>query len=206
MLKQSLAALTLLAVTGTAHALTYNETTDTGHLKGTASNVGPGIDTITGFLNSGDVDVFRLELPAGEFIATVTEGDFNAAMVLFDAEGFGLRADDNSGGGSFPKITETLTAGTYYLAIFSIDDYLTPVSESGLIWVGIMFDENSQPDYDGKNKPWNGWYSNGTWGGSSSYTIELNRATIDLSTVPEPGTLALFGLGLGAFGLLRRRA
>lgn len=132
-------------------------------------------------------------------------------LVLFDADGFGLHSDDDSGGGPFshaPLISTTLlTPGTFYLALFSTRDYESPTSASGRIWIDIRHD---LPDGPGAANPWIGWEPDSDDDDGEvdfgRYTIELNRATIGTTTVPEPGTFALFGLGLGAFGLLRRRA
>jgi hypothetical protein len=41
--------------------------------------------------------------------------------------------------------------------------------------------------------------------GKCSQTGQANFAIDDISTIPEPGSLALFGLGLAGLGLAARR-
>ena len=76
------------------------ESVDAGELIGTALAVGAGVSSIQGQVDSNritgvvDIDVYRLELPAGEFSAAVTAstGDLDTALVLFDGTGKGLQA------------------------------------------------------------------------------------------------------------------
>ena len=109
-----------------AAASTYVEPVDAGDLIGTALAVGAGVSSIQGQIASNastgvvDIDVYRLELPAGEFSAAVTAstGTLDTALVLFDGTGRGLRADDDSGADvgacvDCARVGETLaTAGT----------------------------------------------------------------------------------------------
>lgn len=53
-------------------------------------------------------------------------------------------------------------------------------------------------DFTDRNGTWNDWNGNN---GASGYVIEYEPAR-----VPEPATLGLFGMGLFAFGLARRKA
>lgn len=102
------------------------ESVDAGDLIGTALAVGAGVSSIQGQIASNastgvvDVDVYRLDLPAGEFSAGVTVSSdlLDTALVLFDGIGRGLRADDDSGADvgacvDCARVGETLaTAGT----------------------------------------------------------------------------------------------
>jgi len=199
----------LCAAAGTAHAVSFSESGDAGQLIGDAQSIGIGFDGLAGQLSPlTDVDVFRLELGAGLFTATVTSGNFFNALVLFDAAGRGLRADDDSGGGVLPinaKITETLSTGVYYLAIFSTEHYSSPTSAGGDIWTNITGDANTTPDGPGAASQWTGWQPVSTTTiGSFNYTIALNQTTVAVS-VPEPNVLALTGGGLALMALRRRR-
>ena len=68
----------LLCAGAPATASTYIESLDAGDLIGTALAVGPGVSSIQGQVASSrttdvvDIDVYRLELPAGAFSAAVT--------------------------------------------------------------------------------------------------------------------------------------
>lgn len=212
-MKQHLFTAVLLAATAsTAHAVPFLEVGDAGHLIGTAQDVGVGIDSITGELvgspvtaGAGDIDVYRLNLAAGLFTATATAGSFDTALVLFDAMGIGLRADDDSAGGTNSLLSETLAAGVYYLGIFPIGDFSSPSSAGGSIWTDVSFDSNTQPDGPGAASPWTGWIPSGFIGESGTYTLTLNQSSV--AAVSEPATLALLGLGLaGIAGFRRRRA
>ena len=88
--------------------------------------VGAGVSSIQGQVDSNritgvvDIDVYRLDLPAGDFSAAVTVSSdlLDTALVLFDGTGRGLRADDDSGADvgacvDCARVGETLaTAGT----------------------------------------------------------------------------------------------
>ena len=102
------------------------ESVDAGELIGTALAVGAGVSSIQGQVDSNritgvvDIDVYRLDLPAGDFSAAVTGSSdlLDTALVLFDGTGRGLRADDDSGADvgacvDCARVGETLaTAGT----------------------------------------------------------------------------------------------
>lgn len=204
----------LLATTD-VQAATFNEgTEDAGDLIGTAADVGGGINVIIGNNADNDVDVYKLYLGAGDFEAEVTEQGADMALALFDSNGIGLRADDDSGGGLRPKVSATLTEGLYYLAIFPILSFVGPVSETDRIWNDVLDAVNSEPNGLGADNPWIGWQlvdeSNpGSDGGS--YRIALNQMTLaqeqepSIAVIPLPAGLPLLLTALGGLAFLRQR-
>lgn len=205
----------LLCAGAPATASTYIESLDAGDLIGTALAVGPGVSSIQGQVASSrttdvvDIDVYRLELPAGAFSAAVTAsiGTLDTALVLFDGTGKGLRADDDSGDADTclycGRVTETLaTAGTYYLAVFDVGDVDGPFSTDGLIWDEFVSGlENAPPNGDGKELPWTGWQ---LFEGAGYPLYVAGSYAIDLSvaTVPLPGALPLLACALAGLVLL----
>ena len=203
----------LAAQAGGVMASVYAELGDAGQLMGTAQDVGSGINSITGALGDRDIDVFKLYLPAGAFIANVTGPNptdrptNDNLFVLFDGNGRGLRADDDSGGlfSPFsPQVTENLAGGFYYLAILPFLAASSPIDSSNLpLWISIQFPANAAPDGPGAANPWAGWSAFGNATAARTYTITLSTSTI--SAVPIPAALPLFAAGLGAMGLMSRR-
>lgn len=208
--KAAFAAIALVALTaaqtGGATAATFNETADAGDLIGTAADVGSGINLITGTAHYLNVDVFKLFLPAGLFTAEQTAGAAgDAIMVLFDANGIGLRGDDDSGTGVFPIVTETLAGGYYYLAIFGFTSFVSPVdSLAANLWIDLALESNTIPDGPGAANPWAGWAPRATLASDTPYEITLSSTTVP-PQVPLPAALPLLAAGVGALGLMGRR-
>ncbi|MBL8897377.1 MAG: PPC domain-containing protein [Planctomycetes bacterium] len=76
---------------------------------------------------AGDVDWFRLDLPAGS-LWRISTREINGpqpqiAIGLFDGQGRALRRSDGAGGGGLPEILiASATASTYYLGVTGLGD------------------------------------------------------------------------------------
>ncbi len=191
----------LFGIIGISQAVTYTEVGDAGELTGTAQSIGGGFDTIAGFLGSGS-DLFALHLSSGTFEVSVTYDTFDPQIFLFDSTGMGIVANDDSGNTLASFFSTILSdSGLYYLGISDWD--YDPVSMTGEIftdnWTGIAY-----PTGPGGANSLIGWSTGNSLG--EEYTIELSQTTMAPSTVPEPTTMLLFGMGLlGLVGVNRRK-
>jgi hypothetical protein len=69
-------------------------------------------------------DVYQVQLTASTTIdLKLSSSDFDAYLVLLDAQGNLVDQDDDSGGGTDARITRLLGAGTYYVVAKSNGDY-----------------------------------------------------------------------------------
>lgn len=116
---------------------------------------------------------------------TVPGGDFDSEINLYFWDGsldFAdfIENDDDDGGGLQSFISRTLDAGTY------------------LLRVGTY---NFDPEYVGPTNP-------GGFQSDTDYTINISGDFVQpyqTTDVPEPATLAVFGMGLLGLGLAGRR-
>jgi hypothetical protein len=69
-------------------------------------------------------DIYQVQLTASTAIdLKLTSGDFDAYLVVLDAQGNLVDQDDDSGGGTDARITRLLGAGTYYVVAKPSGDY-----------------------------------------------------------------------------------
>lgn len=178
----------------------FTEVEDAGQLPGTtqvvnSSTSGVPFDAIAGELdNNLDVDLYQLFLNAGQpFTAsTVSNTELNTQLFLFDSNGLGLFANDNSVGlqSTVPgyRSFTPATSGIYYLAIANYPN--NPLSLQGHI-----FDAVGNPQASGAKLPLSAW-SNipapSVKANTGAYTITLNTRSEGLQ-VQSGRTLALIG-------------
>jgi hypothetical protein len=67
------------------------------------------------FSGSGDLDLYRLEVPAAGSLVIYTEGSLDTVLTLYDSNRQSIATDDDSGSGSNARIERPVQAGTYYI-------------------------------------------------------------------------------------------
>jgi hypothetical protein len=203
-MRSTLALLAIiLGVAPEAVAISFNEVGDAGNLPAfsQAAGVLPLLTTITGSIGtSTDADMFAITISqTGSFSATTvgrpgTLGD--TQLFLFRFPGLGVVANDDSQLTLRSTLPSTpVTPGLYFLGVSSFD--VDPLSPGGLIFPSFPFDGVFGPTGPGGGSAITGWQG---FGATGTYNIAL-----DLSPVPEPATLLLFGTTMAGIGLARWR-
>ncbi len=218
---QALLAVAAVVMTaGSVNAATYVETGDAGQTLGTAAiaDTQPGmpLDAITGILTANNADLFQIYISdpatfsANTLFTTPGVNNFNTSLFLFNADGFGVYAnDDSTGSQSALPAGDALsptTAGLYYIAISGSG--FSPVSADGSIFptpdgVTIPFDAILGPTGVGGAKILSGWAGN-SGSNFGAYKINLTGAVF----VPEPTVSVLLPSLFALWGAasLKRRA
>jgi Bacterial pre-peptidase C-terminal domain len=193
------AGLILLAVGNCALAVTFFETVDTGSSRATATMLPVGVTLVNGTIGANeDTDLYAVFLSAGGIVKiSLGDSSFDDNLLLFNANGNGLGASDDQGGGGDSRITLFLAAGLYYIGaganniaaftdtgveIFDNDfgDANGVLLQPTLLAIGFI-----GPDFDGAN-------------GEGSYALR-----IETTPVPEPSLFVIMTIGLIAVGAMR---
>jgi hypothetical protein len=139
--------------------------------------------TTTSVLNAGHVGYFAFDVTnSGTFDLSLNSDDFDTELFLFGGTLSNLlESDDDSGFWLNSFIDRTLNVGHYIAAIGAYD--LTNAEAASGINSG------------------NGSTAHGDY----SLRIESRNGTARATAVSEPGTIGMFGAGLMALALIRRR-
>jgi hypothetical protein len=215
-----LAATALTMTAGKVHAATYAESGDAGETLSDAAIVGSQafgepLDAITGTLTANDADLFLIYISnpatfsANTFFSTPGVNNFNTELLLFDADGSGLYANDdapppaNGSQSALPAGTlSAQTAGLYYIAV-SGAGYAPVNANGGLIFPTTPFDAILAPTGVGAARILSGWTGN-SGSNTGAYQINLKGATF----VPEPTVSVLLPSMIALWGAasLKRRS
>ncbi|MCB4746518.1 MAG: pre-peptidase C-terminal domain-containing protein, partial [Sulfurovum sp.] len=102
------------------YGLVYHVTADDhGDDKSTATSITPTSTTPGNIETAGDEDWFKIVIPSGSTGTLVVEttGSTDTNGILYNASGAELKTNDNNGSGNNFKISQTVTAGTYYVKV-----------------------------------------------------------------------------------------
>jgi hypothetical protein len=145
-------------------------------------------------------DMYAISIEGSTFTAIATglknNGIADPNLFLFDSTGHGLDAAYSSSGTAELDLSG-LTPGIYYIALAG--DGQDPENGSG----NSIFNGNTTPVLNYGHSHLRQWSDTGNPDDSGRYSIALSDA--GFSNLPEPGSFALLGAGLGALGWIRRR-
>jgi hypothetical protein len=183
----------------------------------------PGFPTATisglgGSDDATDVDFYAFMANGGDVYFDIDDDPFtvDTILALFDSSGALLAFDDDSFGedpgtevgfDSFLGVFTLPGPGTYYIAVSQFPNFPTALVP------GLTFAALSRPDgSEGGNAvigaaPGESTYTLGPQRstGTMPYTLHISAQNAGTETVPEPVTLLLFGAGLTATAVRKRR-
>jgi hypothetical protein len=192
-----------------AHAVIINEIGDAGETLATAQDTtgtGAVLDSISGALEDlgdvlgpDDIDLYKISIfNPGDFSvmvdAALTDPN-DPDLWLFNTLGEVVLYDDcnESSPDCIPSTMPEFAAGDLS-------------GDSGVYFLGISLFYSNPDNIDDPQTLATGWFRDPLPSFQTGpYTLSLTGVETAPRAVPEPGTLALFGLGLAGMGLARRR-
>ncbi len=178
------ALLTIGALTLSASAQIWNEQGDAGDLPETAQSTGSGsLTQIQGTLDVNDVDMYAIYItdPGAFSASTVGGATWDTQLFLFDANGVGVVAADDTGGlqSTINNTAGCITApGLYYLAITRYNKDPLGCNDGGL-W---STNDNNCPNGPEASSRVNSWTT--STGTAGAYTIFLTG--VEGATAGDP--------------------
>ena len=169
--------------------------------------------TITSTFNSASYQTISLNVATASTVdMQYLSGYYDPNFVLFDGANNHIITNDDAGSSLYSHITQNLAAGNYTLLVSyccgganATTTAATPATFAstdgfniGSYWVGGSATLASVEAYLNTN----------AYGGMSGteFSVEVTNGAVGPgNAVPEPQSLALFGLALGALSLARRR-
>lgn len=140
---------------------------------------------------------------------TIGRGGFDPVLALFDADGnkIGEQDDATCGEVAADPVTEVcfdtflkrnLAAGSYTATIMQWDNF----TRGNTLDEGFLYDQDDYRDFRGGFVDAMGDQRDSRW---AFDILNVHNAAVPGRDVPEPGPLALLGIGLAAALLARRR-
>jgi hypothetical protein len=111
----------------------------------------------------------------------------------------------------YNQLTDNDGLGHGFMGGFSFQDYVNEIDAGRPVMLHVEGHTMFGYGYDANqtvylHDTWTAGQHSMTWGGAYSGMTMYGVTVLQMECIPEPGTLALFGLGLlGAFGVWRRR-